>query len=300
MRTMRAFGLRRRIWRVRRSVPRVVPQPLSALLPAFAAPKRPILLVGCPRSGTSILLRALLQSSELRSVQSEGHILWDAYHHPRDRGWDSDATVEVSEQSTTALDSPRDVLDAVLAATSSSHIRDSALGAAPPEFLENGYGGTWVFFVVDAPSTHGPSAIRAVWEGVLVAGAFRDGMHRAGLPPPEGYGVSIRLPDGSTEPHSAWPFGNIAYGQRFRSADSRGAAESEIRAGISQSRLPDLATAQARVKAPNMTFRPLYEKLSRARRAVCRLDRLSQSRGPRTRRDLETWRGEFHPDPLGL
>jgi hypothetical protein len=76
---------------VRRSVPRLVAQPLSAVLPAFAAPKRPILLVGCPRSGTSILLRALLQSSELRSIQSEGHILWDAYHHPRDRGWDSDA-----------------------------------------------------------------------------------------------------------------------------------------------------------------------------------------------------------------
>jgi hypothetical protein len=91
MRTMRAFRLRRRVWRVRGSVPRVVAQPLSAVLPAFAAPKRPILLVGCPRSGTSILLRALLQSSELRSIQSEGHILWDAYHHPRDRGWDSDA-----------------------------------------------------------------------------------------------------------------------------------------------------------------------------------------------------------------
>jgi Sulfotransferase family len=91
MRTMRAFRLRRRVWRVRRSVPRLVAQPLSAVLPAFGAPKRPILLVGCPRSGTSILLRALLQSSELRSIQSEGHILWDAYHHPRDRGWDSDA-----------------------------------------------------------------------------------------------------------------------------------------------------------------------------------------------------------------
>src|SRR5688500_16754877 len=75
MRTMRAFRLRRRVWRVRRSVPRVVAQPLSAVLPAFAAPKRPILLVGCPRSGPSILLRALLQRSELRSIQSEGHLL---------------------------------------------------------------------------------------------------------------------------------------------------------------------------------------------------------------------------------
>jgi hypothetical protein len=38
-----------------------------------------------------VLLQALLRSQTLRSVQSEGHILWDEFHHPRDRGWDSDA-----------------------------------------------------------------------------------------------------------------------------------------------------------------------------------------------------------------
>ena len=38
-----------------------------------------------------MLLQALLRSREVRSVQSEGHILWDEFHHPRDRGWDSDA-----------------------------------------------------------------------------------------------------------------------------------------------------------------------------------------------------------------
>ncbi len=47
-------------------------------------------MLGCPRSGTSLLLQALLRSGELRSVQSEGHILWDEFHHPRNRGWDSD------------------------------------------------------------------------------------------------------------------------------------------------------------------------------------------------------------------
>jgi hypothetical protein len=87
---MRAFRLRRLVWQARRNVPRGA-QPLSALLPAFPAPRRPILLIGCPRSGTSVLLQAVLESRELRSIQSEGHILWDAYHHPRDRGWNSDA-----------------------------------------------------------------------------------------------------------------------------------------------------------------------------------------------------------------
>ena len=52
---------------------------------------QPILVIGCPRSGTSALLELLVRSPELASVHSEGHILWDAYHHPRDRGWDSDA-----------------------------------------------------------------------------------------------------------------------------------------------------------------------------------------------------------------
>ena len=90
MRTNRAFRLRRRIWRVRRSVPRVA-LPVSRVLPQFEPPSGPILVIGCPRAGTSTLLQALLHSPELRSVQSEGHILWDEFHHPRDRGWDSDA-----------------------------------------------------------------------------------------------------------------------------------------------------------------------------------------------------------------
>ena len=78
------------MWRVRRNGPRIA-QPLSLALPRAAPPTRPILLIGCPRSGTSILLQALLRSRALRSVQSEGHILWDVHHHPRNRGWDSDA-----------------------------------------------------------------------------------------------------------------------------------------------------------------------------------------------------------------
>ena len=85
----RFFRLRRAVFRVRRSVPRVA-QPLSLVVGA-APPVRPILLIGCPRSGTTALLQAFLRSQELRSVQAEGHVLWDAYHHPRDRGWDSDA-----------------------------------------------------------------------------------------------------------------------------------------------------------------------------------------------------------------
>ncbi len=84
------FSLRRMVWRLRRSLPRVA-QPLSLILPGAEPPKQPIFLIGCPRSGTSVLLQILLRSPELRSVHNEGHILWEPYHHPKDGGWDSDA-----------------------------------------------------------------------------------------------------------------------------------------------------------------------------------------------------------------
>ena len=54
-------------------------------------PQDPIFVIGCPRAGTSVLLDALRAGGELSLVQSEGHILWDEFHHPEDRGWDSDA-----------------------------------------------------------------------------------------------------------------------------------------------------------------------------------------------------------------
>jgi hypothetical protein len=84
------FRLRRAIWRIRRNVPRVA-QPLSLVLPRADAPERPILVIGCARAGTSALLELLASSPELRSIHNEGHILWDPHHHPKDRGWDSDA-----------------------------------------------------------------------------------------------------------------------------------------------------------------------------------------------------------------
>jgi LPS sulfotransferase NodH len=89
VRTTRLWGVRRRIWRIRRSAPRLA-RPVSRVLPS-APPPRPVLVLGCPRSGTTVLSQSLLQSPALRSVHSEGHILWDEFHHPSRRGWDSDA-----------------------------------------------------------------------------------------------------------------------------------------------------------------------------------------------------------------
>lgn len=93
------FGVRRAVWRARRNVPRIA-QPLSLVAPRTRAPERPILILGCPRSGTTVLLEALLRSGRLRSIHNEGHILWQPHHHPKDKGWSSDSlgAADVSER----------------------------------------------------------------------------------------------------------------------------------------------------------------------------------------------------------
>jgi hypothetical protein len=50
-----------------------------------------VLVIGCPRSGTSILRRALALSPELASIRSEGHVLWEAFNHPSRHDWSSNA-----------------------------------------------------------------------------------------------------------------------------------------------------------------------------------------------------------------
>ena len=98
MKSTAFYGLRRRVWRVRRSVPRVA-RPLSRVVSADP-PRDPIFVIGCPRAGTSVLLDALRAGGELAFVQSEGHILWDEFHHPKDRGWESDglSAADVTER----------------------------------------------------------------------------------------------------------------------------------------------------------------------------------------------------------
>lgn len=58
-------------------------------------PSRPVFVVGCPRSGTTLLFRLLRRHPELSAPLGEGHVLWSTYQHPRDKGWASDrATAE--------------------------------------------------------------------------------------------------------------------------------------------------------------------------------------------------------------
>ena len=53
--------------------------------------KRPIFVLGAPRSGTTLLFHLLRSGHGLGSLPGEGHNLWRAYHHPRYSRWRSDA-----------------------------------------------------------------------------------------------------------------------------------------------------------------------------------------------------------------
>jgi hypothetical protein len=92
----RFFKLRRAVFLVRRSGPRVA-RPLSTFV-GVGPPERPIFLIGCPRSGTSALLQAFLRSPELATVQLEGHILWDEFHPKKRRDSDALAAEDASDR----------------------------------------------------------------------------------------------------------------------------------------------------------------------------------------------------------
>jgi len=85
----RFWRARRAVFVVRRSAPRLA-RPASLVIRA-RPPRRPIFLIGCPRSGTTALRAALVAGGEVASVQTEGHILWNEFHPPRRRSSTSDA-----------------------------------------------------------------------------------------------------------------------------------------------------------------------------------------------------------------
>jgi len=46
-------------------------------------PERPVFIVGCPRSGTTLLFNILSLSSELGSLRQESHWIWEYMHPPK-------------------------------------------------------------------------------------------------------------------------------------------------------------------------------------------------------------------------
>jgi hypothetical protein len=67
---------------------------LAAVAGSDEPPPRPIFVVGCPRSGTTLLFRLLRRHDDLGAPRGEGHVLWNTFHHPRRSGWDSDRVTD--------------------------------------------------------------------------------------------------------------------------------------------------------------------------------------------------------------
>ena len=63
---------------------------ITAIAGSDQSPERPVFVLGCPRSGTTLLFELLRHHEALRSLAEEGHVLWNAYQHPRFKGWSSD------------------------------------------------------------------------------------------------------------------------------------------------------------------------------------------------------------------
>jgi hypothetical protein len=72
--------------RARRALPLAL---LAPVLPPKRLPERPVFVVGCPRSGTTVAFDLLRRSDGLASIGQEGHALWETFHGPWDHGWRS-------------------------------------------------------------------------------------------------------------------------------------------------------------------------------------------------------------------
>lgn len=51
----------------------------------------PVLIIGCPRSGTTLLFNILSEVPDLWSIGFESKEIIERYHHPRSKNWDSGA-----------------------------------------------------------------------------------------------------------------------------------------------------------------------------------------------------------------
>jgi LPS sulfotransferase NodH len=81
------YALRRKR-RMFRALPLIL---LAPALPPRPLPERPIFIVGCPRSGNSVLVEVLRLIPGIATIGHEGHVFWDTFHPPSAVAWESNA-----------------------------------------------------------------------------------------------------------------------------------------------------------------------------------------------------------------
>lgn len=82
------FTLKIALRQSRRALPLLL---LAPVLPPRELPRRPIFVVGCPRSGTTVAARLVTLAPGTSATGTEGHVFWESFHHPRAKGWESGA-----------------------------------------------------------------------------------------------------------------------------------------------------------------------------------------------------------------
>jgi hypothetical protein len=61
--------------------PQAIPLALLApVLPPRKLPERPVFVVGCPRSGNTVLFQLLRHLPDVATIGREGHVFWDTFH----------------------------------------------------------------------------------------------------------------------------------------------------------------------------------------------------------------------------
>src|SRR6266513_1529078 len=81
------YALRRKR-RMLRAVPLIL---LAPALPPRRLPQQPVFIVGCPRSGNSVLVEVLKLIPGIATIGHEGHVFWDTFHTPAAVDWESNA-----------------------------------------------------------------------------------------------------------------------------------------------------------------------------------------------------------------
>ena len=107
-------------------------------------------------------------------------------------------------------------------------------------------GGETAVMIVDA-SGRGAPAIRATWEGELLAGALRDTAAEKGLGALDNFEIRLRFPDGKVIPDDSG-FGNVVRSQRFEVSPAL--IERRIRTGLTNVRLKPVSISFVSVLQP--------------------------------------------------
>jgi hypothetical protein len=73
--------------RKRRALAGMILRTAAPVLPRKPAPEQPVVILGSPRSGTTLVFEVLGSAPQLASLEAESHLLWEMYHDLPSSSW---------------------------------------------------------------------------------------------------------------------------------------------------------------------------------------------------------------------